>query len=38
MVSKWWTCPKHHFTAKADINRKFTPNQMIRIFRDFSAI
>jgi hypothetical protein len=25
-------------TAKADINRKFTPNQMIRIFRDFSAI
>jgi hypothetical protein len=25
-------------TVKPGINRKFTPNQMIRIFREFSAI
>jgi len=28
----------HAFRAKSGINRKFTPNQIKRIFRKFSAI
>jgi hypothetical protein len=42
MVSKEWTRPARRFgavtSAKAGINRKFTPNQINRIFRKFSAI
>jgi hypothetical protein len=45
MVSKGWTRPASPFPAiagyalpKAGINRKFTPNQINRIFRKFSAI
>jgi hypothetical protein len=30
--------PGDRFTRQGRINRKFTPNQMIRIFREFSAI
>jgi len=36
MVSKWWTPQWRDFTAKFRINRKFTPNQINRIFREFS--
>jgi len=42
MVSKQWTRPAQRFGAitppKAGINRKFTPNQINRVFREFSAI
>jgi hypothetical protein len=37
MVSKWWIRRMHDSMAKAGINRKFTPNQINRIFRGFSA-
>jgi len=36
MVSKWWTRRLCHFVANFRINRKFTPNQINRIFREFS--
>jgi len=38
MVSNWWMCANSTLAAKAGINQKFTPIQMIRIFRAFSAI
>jgi len=40
MVSKWWMRAGrvHGFRGKARINRKFTPNQIKRVFRKFSAI
>ena len=38
MVSKWWMERAQPFdSAKAAINRKFTPNQISRIFRKFSG-
>jgi hypothetical protein len=30
--------PDYGFSRKAAINRKFTPNQITRVFRKFSAI
>jgi hypothetical protein len=38
MVSKWWMRPHACFYRKAGINRKFTPNPIARIFREFSLI
>jgi len=38
MVSKWWMRLWAKSSAKTFINRKFTPNQIIRNFRKFSTI
>jgi hypothetical protein len=38
MVSKWWTRRAPPFGGETAINRKFTPNQINRVFGEFSAI
>jgi hypothetical protein len=37
MVSKVWTALARRFFVPANINQKFTPNQIIEIFGGFSA-
>jgi hypothetical protein len=38
MVSKWWMRRGDACNSASGINRKFTPNQIVRFFYKFSAI
>jgi hypothetical protein len=38
MVSKWWMRRSERSNCAGGINRKFTPNQIVRLFYKFSAI
>jgi hypothetical protein len=38
MVSKWWMGEHNSYNCETGINRKFTPNRIVRLFYKFSAI
>jgi hypothetical protein len=38
MVSKWWMRRTDAYNCETAINRKFTPNRIVRVFYKFSAI